>query len=55
MTTNDQLTVHWVEQALERGLAGMETLMVGNLNTRLVQPHDWCKEDLETAIANYVL
>ena len=29
--------------------------MVGDLNTRLAQPLDQCKEDLAAAIANYML
>ena len=34
---------------------GVETLLNGDLNTLLAQPQDHCKEDLETAIANYGL
>ena len=37
---NDQLSVYWVEQDLDQGLAGTETLLVRNLNTRLMQPHN---------------
>ena len=33
----------------------METLLVGDLNTCLAQPHNCHKEDLATAIANYSL
>ena len=45
---NYQPILHRLEQALARGLAGLETLLVGDLNSRLDQPWDQRKESLET-------
>ena len=45
MPPNDQPTVHQVYQALERGLTGVETLLVGSINAQLVQPQDQHEED----------
>ena len=54
---NDQLIVHRLEQALAKGPTGteMKMLLVGDINSQLVQPCDWRKEDLATAITNYGL
>ena len=45
MPPNDQPTVHQVYQDLERGLTGVETLLVGSINAQLVQPQDQHEED----------
>ena len=50
---DDQPTVHRVEQALGRVPAGVDTLLVCDLNARLEQPQDQREEDLVTAIVNY--
>ena len=52
---NDQLTVHWVEQALARGPARVDKLLVGDLNACLLQLRDQQEEDLATVIVNYRL
>ena len=55
MPHNDQPTVHRVEQALARGPAGVEMLLVGDLNALLVQTRDQWEEDMTIAIVNYRL
>ena len=55
VTPNDQPKLHQVEQALARGLAGIDMLMVRNLNNRLAKTRDRSDEDLVTASNNYGL
>ena len=50
---NNQMLVHWVNQARERGPAGVEMILVGDLNARREQLRDQRVDYLATAIANY--
>ena len=55
MHPNDQSTIHWMEQALARGLVETNTLLVGDLNACLVQPRNRHKEEFTTTIDNHGL
>ena len=52
---NDKPMVHRLEQALAHVPAGVETLLVGDLNARLPQPPYQRKEYLTIVIANFLL
>ena len=52
MPPNNQPVVHWVEQAVARGLEGVEMLLVRDLNARLTQPWYMHEEDFVDSIAN---
>ena len=49
---NDQMMVHWVEQALACCRVRTETMVVVNPKPHLVQPRNRRKEDLAIAVAN---
>ena len=52
MPPKDQPVLHWVVQSLAHVTAGVEKLLVGNLNTCLAQPRGEREEDLATPIEN---
>ena len=52
MPPKDQPVVHWVVQSLEHGTAGVEKLLVGNLNACLAQLRGEREEYLATPIEN---
>ena len=49
---NNRPSVHRVEQALQAAPAGLELILMGDLNAHLYNPHDKREEDLAMALAD---
>ena len=52
---NNQPAVHREDQAVARGPAGVNIMLIRDLNAQLVQTRDTRKEDLVTSITSYGL
>ena len=55
MALNNVRVVHSVEQALAAASKGVEIILMGNLNVKLLEAQDERKEELVVALANYGL
>ena len=55
MALKNVRVVHSVEQALAAASKGVEIILMGNLNVKLLEAQDEREEELVVALANYGL